>query len=520
MQKLRSFLQLGFSPFLHLFLAGIFVLSFTTPLFAYETSISALYKSLDPKSIAKQLAFFELYPQTIEGKKALKRAFFLLKENQEKALVLPKLDFSFLIKAVNNIEPTSELDLTEDELVFIEKLSQKLCNRKLKTFNSFQEANFLKAAPHEIDLSRALLVAQIGDSEKAQKKIRLYDATLDLMALQIKAKLSENSTHQEKIKAISDFIFFEMGFAFPPHSTYSQEIDSFTYLPSVIDSKKGVCLGISILYLCLSQRLDLPLEIITPPGHIFLRYALAEEPLNIETTMRGVHIPDERYLGIELKKLPRRNLKETIGLAFINAASIFLKDQKFDKAAELYLKAKKYLPDDPLIKELLGFCYVFLKKEKEGKALLKASIAVKDEYHFSAHNLISDYLEKRVNSDGILEFFIPFEDTFKALENKKQRLEKLLKKYPKFKSGLLLLASVYSEMGRQKEAYKQLAAYIALEPHDPTIAFHLSEMALKRKDMSAAWRYFAQAKENFLKQGFEPFLIKSFYFTLKKSALE
>ncbi len=508
--------------FLRSCLFSLLAFSFALPLAlsAYETSVSALYKSLDPKSIAKQLAFFELYPLTPEGKKALKRAFFLLKENQEKALTLPKLDFSFLIKAVNNIEPTSELNLTEDELVFIEKLSQKLCNRKLKTFNSFQEADFLNAAPQDIDLSRALLVAQIGSSPESQKKIRLYDATLDLMALQIKAKLSENSTHLEKIKAISDFIFFEMGFAFPPHSTYSQEIDSFTYLPSVIDSKKGVCLGISILYLCLAQRLDLPLEIITPPGHIFLRYGLQEEPLNIETTMRGVHIPDERYLGIELKKLPRRDLKETVGLAFINAASIFLKDQKFDKAADLYQKAQKYLPDDPLTKELLGFCYVFLKKEKEGKALLKVSASVPDEYHFSKHNLISDYLEKRIDSNGILEFFIPFEDTFKALEHKKARLEKILKKYPKFRSGLLLLASVYSEMGRQKEAYRQLTQYIVLEPNDPTIAFYLSEIAFRRKDLPSAWLYFAQAKKNFLNQGFEPTAIKSFYFTLKKSALE
>lgn len=495
-------------------------------LFSYQTSISALYKSLDPKSIAKQLAFYELYPETTEGKQALKKAFFLLQEKEEKALALPKLDLTFLIKIVNSTEPTSKLDLSDEELSFIERLSQKLSNRNLKTFASFEEETFLNAPSEQIDLARALLVAQIGFGKEAQKKIRLYEATLDLMALQIKAKLYNLSKPQkkpndlEKIKAISDFIFFEMGFAFPPHSTYSQEIDSFTYLPSVIDTKKGVCLGISILYLSLAQRLDLPLEIITPPGHIFLRYLTSDGHINIENTMRGVHLPDERYLGIELKKLPERTIKETVGLAFINAASIYLKDQKFAEASALYEKAIRYLPNDPLVKELLGFSYLFLDKVQEGEKLLKESLAIKDEYHLSTHNLIADYLEKKVDKAGILEFFIPFEDSIAALQAKKTKLLAILKKYPQFTSGHLLLASVLSEMGRQKEAYLELIKYIELKPTDPTIAFYLAEIAFKRKDLTSAWKYFKQAKANFEKQGFEPVLLRSFYFALKKSALD
>ncbi len=502
-------------------------------IFAYETSINVLYKSLDPKSIAKQLAFFELYPETAEGQKALKRAFALLNEKQAQKFALPKTDFSFLIKAVNNLEPTSELELSEEELSFINKLCSGFANRKLKTFASFQEADFLHSDPEQIDLSRALLVAQLGNSPAAQKQIRLYEAALDLMALQIKARIPNTANDSDKIKAISDFIFFEMGFAFPPHSTYSEEIDSFTYLPSVIDTKKGVCLGISILYFSLAQRLGLSLKFITPPGHIFLRYEPDNNPektyfnhgsnkpdyINIETTMRGVNIPDERYLGIELKKLPVRNTKEAIGFTFINAASIYLKEKKFDKALKLYEQAYKYLPDDPLTKELLGFCYIFLNQEKKGQKLLEESLGIKDEHHFSSHNLIKDFLEKKVSQKGIIEFFVPFEDKIQTLQSKKERLKAILNKYPEFRSGILLLASIYSEMGRQKDAYYMLRKYIKLEPDDPTIAFYLSEIALRRKNLNAAWHYFLKARQNFQKQGSEPAIIKNFYFNLKKTAL-
>ena len=95
-----------------------------------------------------------------------------------------------------------------------------------------------------------------------------------------------------------------MRFRFPPHSLHAKDIDIYTFLPSVLDGRRGVCLGVSILYLCLAQRLGLDLEIITPPGHIYVRYQSPEgEMINIETTARGIDIPSERYLGMETRKL-------------------------------------------------------------------------------------------------------------------------------------------------------------------------------------------------------------------------
>src|SRR5205807_1806234 len=88
-------------------------------------------------------------------------------------------------------------------------------------------------------------------------------------------------------------------------------------------SRQGVCLGVSILYLCLAQRLDLDLEIITPPGHIYLRYPGKEQMINIETTARGINLPSDTYLGINTRKLEKRTLKEVIGMAFFNQASVY-----------------------------------------------------------------------------------------------------------------------------------------------------------------------------------------------------
>src|SRR5207237_2545338 len=96
-------------------------------------------------------------------------------------------------------------------------------------------------------------------------QIQSYEANLDLMALQLRARLGDKTDPLSMIRAMNDYIFSEMHFRFPPQSLFAKEIDVYTFLPSVIDQRRGVCLGVSILYLCLAQRLGLSLEAITPP---------------------------------------------------------------------------------------------------------------------------------------------------------------------------------------------------------------------------------------------------------------
>ena len=130
----------------------------------------------------------------------------------------------------------------------------------------------------------------MGSDEEAWRKIRSYEAILDLMAMQVRARLGTTFRPEEVVKELNRYVFAEQEFRFPPHSTYAKDIDLYSFLPSVIETRRGVCLGVSILYLCLGQRLGVPLEIITPPGHIYVRYNDGTTITNIETTARGVHI--------------------------------------------------------------------------------------------------------------------------------------------------------------------------------------------------------------------------------------
>ena len=214
-------------------------------------------------------------------------------------IILPSSTFT-LISFVNRSSQDSSPTLNEEQFVVIEKISRHLANRQLKGFGIWDLETLLQLPMDQIDLARGLLLAELGGGEEGRLKIRSYEANIDLMALQISARLAAQRNSPEKIRAINDYIFSEMRFRFPPHSLYAKEIDVYTFLPSVLDSRRGVCLGVSILYLCLAQRLELQLQAITPPGHIYVRYVAPNgDETNIETTARGIDVPSEVYLGLE-----------------------------------------------------------------------------------------------------------------------------------------------------------------------------------------------------------------------------
>lgn len=360
--------------------------------FLQASPVRPIYNSLDPQSASQALAFYELYPLTEEGGAALARAAQLL-EVPTKDTVLS------LTNLINRLKGASQ-ELIEEEIGLIEELASHLPNRKLKGYRAVTEEEVISLPSEEIDLGMGLILSQMeGESEHSFFQARSYSAMLDLMAIQILARLPEGATPQEKIQETNRFIFDQMHFRFPPHSVYAENIDLYTFLPSVMDNHLGVCLGVTALYLAIAQRIDLPLEIITPPGHIYVRYREGEKILNIETTARGVHYPDETYLSLNNTVLEVRNIKEVIGMTHVNQASTYLYKGEYQKAVKAYEKANPYMPGDDLINELLGYSYLLTGQKEKGEALLK-------NIGEGLHSIPEDYLAGKVDLEGIEAVFM------------------------------------------------------------------------------------------------------------------
>lgn len=460
------------------------------------TELQALYNSLDPQSAVQALAFYELYPSSKEGQRALERASLLFRTESTLAA-------SYLPTLVNRLKGITD-GFSDDDVVMIEKLAAHLPNRQLKGYLAKSEAEVLALPAEEIDLGMALLLSQLDQDPNAHAQARAYSAMLDLMALQILSRLPEKATPEEKIKETNRLIFNEMRFRFPPQSVYSQDIDLYTFLPSVMDNHLGVCLGVTALYLAVSQRIALPLEIITPPGHIFVRYHDENTLINIETTARGVHVPTENYLGVNTRFLEVRNLKEVVGMTHVNQASVHLHGASFEKAVCCYEKALPYMEDDLWVQTLLGFSYLFIGKKDAGEKLLRKAENFIPEEAIIGDTAASDYLQGKVDLEGLEAVFSQVDKSRESIITKQKRLIQVLEKYPHFREGWHQLAVSWIQLNRKKEAIESLKKFHALDSGDPTVEYFLSALYGERHDFKSSWKHLKNAELITQKRDFSP----------------
>jgi tetratricopeptide (TPR) repeat protein len=494
------------------------------PLQNAESSLKSLFNSLDPFSVSQHLAFYELYSETNEGKASLKRAWRLLSggsiSEEESATTLPVVDIQAIISLVTRQSFDATVSLNQEQLDLIAKISERLSNRKLKGHRVWTEEEVLQLPSEEVDLAHGLLIFQFSEATDPKMEIRQYEASLDLMALQIAARLPANATHEDKIREINRFIFQEMQFRFPPHSLYANDIDLYTFLPTVLDSRQGVCLGVSILYLSLAQRLDLPLEIITPPGHIYVRYNNGRKIINIETTARGIDLPSEIYLGINTRRLQQRTMKEVIGMAFFNQASVFWSKQDYVKTVALYEKALPFLPDDPLLKMFMGINYLFIGRNNDGIKLLREIRHLTFDEAVSPETIPDDYLSGKIDAEGIKAVFLSVDETRESIVKKQKELEQILKRYPNYRAGKLHLATTWLQLGRTSEAKEILEGYHKLDPHHATVEYYLAVLCIERLDYNQSWNYLKQAESLAHARGHRPKALRSVRENLRRSCPE
>ncbi len=492
------------------------------PYCLFASSLTSLYSTLDPTSVAQHFAFYELYPNTQEGRNALKHAWELLSGNCSECdpeMILPALDAMPIIALVNRSGQGAPPVLQEDQLQVIERLAGTLPNRKLKGYSVWSEEDLFALNPEEIDLARGLLVSEMGKEEK--NKIRSYEASLDLMALQILARLKPDATPLEKVRTINDYVFSELRFRFPPHSLYAKDIDIYTLLPAVIDSRRGVCLGVSILYLSLAQRLGLELEVITPPGHIYVRYVTPQGDItNIETTARGIDVPSEMYLSLETQELQQRTIKEVIALAFMNQAALAWHREDSKGAIDLYEKGLKFMPKDPLIQTFLGFQYLFVGETEKGRNLLQHVKKMHPEMNGTTDTITEDYLAGLATVKGIQAIFQEVDETRTSILEKQKELEAIVAESPKFRGAIFHLAVTHLQLGREKEAIPVLEKYMGVDPKSPTVCYYLSALHAQRMNYNAAWKYLKATEAILQTKGHSPRTLEDLRANLQRACPE
>jgi regulator of sirC expression with transglutaminase-like and TPR domain len=117
-----------------------------------------------------------------------------------------------------------------------------------------------------IDLAQACLM--IAQDAYPSIDVERYLGEIERMALRLRARMPQSYGAEERIVALNQFLFEDLGYWGNTDDYYDPRN---SYLNEVIDRKTGIPITLSILYMEVGRRVGLPLEGVSFPGHFLVR---------------------------------------------------------------------------------------------------------------------------------------------------------------------------------------------------------------------------------------------------------
>jgi regulator of sirC expression with transglutaminase-like and TPR domain len=193
----------------------------------------------------------------------LRALFKLLSDDDEK---IAKLVSQQILQVGEPAIPLLEQTAAEDSLIG----DRARAVLAVLQFKELEEV-FLDFAGEDdasMDLEEGVfLIARFG---YPQIKPGKYQTQLDDMAREITPSIRRKRLPEEILRAINNYLFVEQGFVGNTHHYYDPDN---SYINRVLDRRTGIPISLSIVYLLLSRRLELPVSGIGMPGHFLVKYS-------------------------------------------------------------------------------------------------------------------------------------------------------------------------------------------------------------------------------------------------------
>ena len=323
-----------------------------------------------------------------------------------------------------------------------------------------------------------------------------------------KHKLSGLDRPEDIIRIIRTVIHDEAGYR------YTDQVDERgvpinpeeLFLHGLLQTHKGYCMNLSLLYLILGQKLGLPFYGVALPNHFFVRYERDAVKVNIETTERGVSYPDSFYLQrfgtLAKAKTPyfmkNLNTRQTLGAYFSNVGMVYYKNQKPERAI-FYLGISTAINSESIdAQNNLANIYSELKKPQQ--AIKHYNLALKaDSGNISTLFNLGLVLQESGKATQAINAFLQvvqidpgFSSAHRMLANLYLQdnrlisallhLKLLVRIQPMNLQNHLNIASTYRRMGHQKLAIETLKSVQTQFPGHTEIHEGLAEAFYRMKD--------------------------------------
>ena len=145
----------------------------------------------------------------------------------------------------------------------------------------------VKQEDARIDLARACLL--IAQDAYPGLDIERYLAELEGWAIRLRARLANRGGAEDKVLALNQFLFEDLGFAGNTREYYDPRN---SYLNDVIDRKTGIPITIAVVYMEIGRRIGLPLAGVSFPGHFLVRLKLRSGTLVLDPFSGGTPLTE------------------------------------------------------------------------------------------------------------------------------------------------------------------------------------------------------------------------------------
>jgi regulator of sirC expression with transglutaminase-like and TPR domain len=280
------------------------------------------------------------------------------------------------------------------------KLSHQFAETKSAASEVVKPAPVLLSA--EIGRLAALVRSELGDSALAV----FSTAEIDKIALGLSSRLFMVTDAGILIPALNKTVFHDAGMTFDPQRNRLSSLFPHT----AVDSKKGSCLGLSLVYLLIAEKLDLPLHGVLAPGHFFVRFDDGTMRVNIDPMKNGESKNDRWYrerfgvkrnAGYMLSSLEK---SEVAAVLAFNVGNILRERNRCKAAVDCYLQTVQVLPRWGEAWGNLGVAYDAMGSGDKALAMFEKARQVDPDLKDISRNLGSLFVKQKQYDRAAAEY--------------------------------------------------------------------------------------------------------------------
>jgi regulator of sirC expression with transglutaminase-like and TPR domain len=237
----------------------------------------------------------------------------------------------------------------------------------------------------------------IGLEEYPNLEIDNYLRRLDTFAARAEVLLGQNRSAANVLECLNEVLFVREGLQGNSENYYDPRN---SYLNEVLDTKQGIPITLSVIFMEVARRLDFPIEGVGFPGHFIVKYMdqgreLLIDPFNqgrILTMRQCQELLDRVYGGnvsIQPAFLQPMNKRAIISRMLFNLKGIYYQKEEYQKA--LSIVERILILNPGVLSEIRDRGLLFMQTSLFAKALadlehyLKNTSAPEDASYIEGH---------------------------------------------------------------------------------------------------------------------------------------